>query len=202
VALATIELPFSGGARSYIASQCVTVLWPRCPVFRADFGALREGPNPGRSPCSRAPACVTGRSAGRHLQPGRPTAGEAPPPPSSPVRLSVQQGSTPTGLGAQVRYSTGMRKILRHGSAMCPHEKYWSVACKSCGRVARKRTTGAHASCEHGKGLRNICKQCGRKSARTNVRASCEHGKQLRNSCKQCGRKSTHNSARSAAVRA
>ena len=117
-----------------------------------------------------------------------------------------------------------------HGSGKCPHEKYWSVACDFCGRVARKRTTGifgackhgkqfragckqcgrvppkrttgAHASCAHGKQMRASCKQCGRKSARTNVRASCEHGKQLRNSCKQCGRKSTHNSARSAAVRA
>ena len=63
-----------------------------------------------------------------------------------------------------------------HGSGKCPHEKHWSVACDFCGRVARKRTTGAHGSCEH--------------------------GKQFLASCKQCGRKSTSNLARSAAVRA
>ncbi len=89
-----------------------------------------------------------------------------------------------------------------HGSARCPHEKYWSAACDQCGRVPPKRTTGAHASCAHGKQMRASCKQCGRKSARTDVNASCAHGKEMRASCKQCGRKSKNNLARSAAVRA
>jgi hypothetical protein len=56
-----------------------------------------------------------------------------------------------------------------HGSGRCPHEKFWSCACVSCGRLPQKRTAGA-----------------------------CAHGKQLRASCKECGRKSTNNSARSA----
>ena len=41
---------------------------------------------------------------------------------SSPVRLSVQ-GSTPTGLGAQVRYSTGMsdRRSSESSNIDSPH---------------------------------------------------------------------------------